>query len=982
LPDVVDQIAAEDTQRAAPQPAPGRGGARAPDVVDQVHADKLASQSNIQRFAQSWWDNSVLEHPIDSAVSLVKSLVTMPDYHQLSDAEKAQVDAQMEKAWNDAAANIKHPTPEYTGMLASKATNAAIVAGATYGVGKGLGAAVDVAPHAWEAVKAGVSTAAPDVAKGAALTGGALAAADVMPGPAWVKTAVGIPGTAPGVLQIRKGLVQGFAAAKNAWADSVAARIVAKDAAAPPVQPRALLPAGPIITPPPADVSGPIEPILPENYNRAPASPGGKSWEPGTPGTPAPPERWEPLKAEHIDQYDAAAATKPEAQPAGDIVDQIHAEATGQPGARETLSPELAARVEQLRAETHSPEELERARLADWVMQRQAHGEMNALDREWQGRAAKADHIAEFVLRHNLEQTPAMYAKVADELGYDKPPSEDAQQMIDDRVDWFRARHPALAPAPVEVMPAQAQLAAPAVSIGQMAPRAAAALTPAAATTLEQQLRDSLAARGVPVDLERGRPAETAAETVRGTGAGAPGSSGGLDERGTGDGAPLPAASSGGESGQRRAAGDRTTVRVPGEAKQYAGRYEVKELADLQPSHNGQTFQKNPRYEHSNDRDYNNPDNQRKIVDASVGGDTGFDPRYVINTAPDASLGPPVIDSRNNVLGGNGRTMTIQRVFDGNADGVANYRRLLDKTAHHFGIDPESYAHMKEPVLVRTLDPAETGDAAAAQRAVTDFNKVGTAALTPAERAIADAHGVSQKTLDDVGQRIEHAGEDATFNSMLDEGRNGVEILKNLINDGVISPQERAQLASTNELKPMGRARISNLMLGRFFTNAQQLDNLPLALRAKMERIAAPLARAEGSAEYSLSPTVREALDLIDAADMHGVPNLRDFVNQRGLYADRQFSPASLRIAEQLRTRDPVALTNAMRQYATRAKEAADYQGPGVFGDIPAPLTRGEAFNESFGPEALERDRIAKEADKARKAAAKAAKKAAEVPAE
>ena len=88
-------------------------------------------------------------------------------------------------------------------------------------------------------------------------------------------------------------------------------------------------------------------------------------------------------------------------------------------------------------------------------------------------------------------------------------------------------------------------------------------------------------------------------------------------------------------------------------------------------------------------------DNQRKIVDASVGGDTGFDPRYVINTAPDASIGPPVADSRGNVLGGNGRTMTLQRVFESNPAGAAEYRALLDRNAHHFGIDPASYAHMK-----------------------------------------------------------------------------------------------------------------------------------------------------------------------------------------------------------------------------------------------------------------------------------------------
>ena len=470
-----------------------------------------APQSNIQRFAQSWWDNSVLKHPIDSAVGLVKSLVTMPDYHQLSQQEKDAVDAQMEKAWNDAAANIRHPTPEYAGMVTSKGTNAAIIAGATYGVGKGLGAAVDAAPAAWEAikadapaaweaatgpprsvlqgVKAGAKAAAPDVAKGAGWTAAGLAAADIVPGPEWLKAAVGIPGAAPGIAQIRRGLIKGFEAGKNAWAASVAARMTAKDAAARAAAEAAAPPTwqpGPPGTPAPPPPPEHWEPYTAPGAAPAPAQwepYRAPTWQPGPPGTPAPPpppEHWEPytapgkpapaawepgpqgtpappLKAEHIEQYDAAAAAKPEAQPAGDVFDQIHAEATGQPAgepdARAALPPELAARVEQLRAETHTPEELERARLADAITQHQAYSEMTALDREWTARGAKADHIAEFVLRHNLEQTPAMYAKVADELGYDKPPSEDAQAMIADRLDWFRARHPALAPAPAEVMP-------------------------------------------------------------------------------------------------------------------------------------------------------------------------------------------------------------------------------------------------------------------------------------------------------------------------------------------------------------------------------------------------------------------------------------------------------------------------------------------------------------------------------------------------
>ena len=75
--------------------------------------------------------------------------------------------------------------------------------------------------------------------------------------------------------------------------------------------------------------------------------------------------------------------------------------------------------------------------------------------------------------------------------------------------------------------------------------------------------------RGVPVNLDSGRPTETA-ETVRGTGTGAPSEAGRLLESRTGDGAPLQEADSGGESSQR-AAGDRRTVRVPGEAKHHLG---------------------------------------------------------------------------------------------------------------------------------------------------------------------------------------------------------------------------------------------------------------------------------------------------------------------------------------------------------------------------------------------------------------------------
>jgi hypothetical protein len=279
---------------------------------------------------------------------------------------------------------------------------------------------------------------------------------------------------------------------------------------------------------------------------------------------------------------------------------------------------------------------------------------------------------------------------------------------------------------------------------------------------------------------------------------------------------------------------------------------------------------------------------------------------------------------------------------------------------------------MKQPVLVRVLDDAAVKGEEAPQKAITDFNKSGTAALTPAEQAIADSHGVSQSTLDDISARMDREGPEATLSQVLD-GRSGVEVLGKLMQDGVISPQEGAKLGTETNLTRAGKERISGLMLGRFFTNAKQLDALPDAIRGKMERIAAPLARIEGSPAYSLSPTIRQGLDLIDDAEAHGIPNLSDMVNQGSMFADRQYSPEALAIAQQLRGRDPLALTNAVRQYAAHTKYAAEYHGPDMFGAHPEPLTPAQAFEESFGKKAIESEARAKAAKREAAAAAKAA---------
>lgn len=381
-----------------------------------------------------------------------------------------------------------------------------------------------------------------------------------------------------------------------------------------------------------------------------------------------------------------------------------------------------------------------------------------------------------------------------------------------------------------------------------------------------------------------------------------------------------------------------TQIRVPGQPG-YKARYEVRELEGVQPSHDPQTFQRNRNYALTNDRDYaRSPADQAKVVNHAK----DFKPAEIINDAPNALTGPPVIDAQGNALGGNGRTMTIGRVYRGNGEGAAAYRATLEGKAAQFGIDPAQVKGMKQPVLVRVVDDADLPDVAARQKAITDFNIKDTAELRPSERAIADARRVSQSTLDDIGGRMANLGEDATLAKAL-EGQAGGPLIDALIKDGVIAAGERGALVEGHVLTKAGRDRVSALLVGRFFKDSAQLDNVAPSVRAKLERIAAPLAKTEGG-NWALTGHVQDAVDLLESARAAGTPLLDDFLRQGGLFGEGRYSPQAIQLARQLQGQGSRKLEAAARQYAADAEFARG--GESLFGDA---ITPEESFAQAFG---------------------------------
>src|SRR3990170_3107950 len=399
--------------------------------------------------------------------------------------------------------------------------------------------------------------------------------------------------------------------------------------------------------------------------------------------------------------------------------------------------------------------------------------------------------------------------------------------------------------------------------------------------------------------------------------------------------------------GASQAPGKDATLLVPGSEITYRVTYEVRELDEIQASHNGVTFAENPKYNLKNDSDYSVPDNRAKILNGAL--PKNFKPAWLITDNPDATNGPTVIEGAGNVLAGNGRKMILDRVYAQNPEGARAYRQMLQDEAPQFGVNPDTVASMRKPGLFRRIHNSELTTPSSKQDAVTLFNRTGTAALRPAEQAIADSRRVPISTLDDVAGRLERQGPDATLAQVL-EGRGGGEVLNRLIDDGVIAPQERAGLAEADLLTRAGKERISKLILGRFFRDPAQLDTIPPSIRGKLERMAAPLVRAE-TGEFSLTPRIQEAVDLIEAARSYGQKDLDAFLKQSGLFSQQQWTAEGVQLAKMLQNRPTSELVTAVRRYVEEAEHARRIaiEGPGLFPETSKPMTPETAYRAAFG---------------------------------
>lgn len=387
--------------------------------------------------------------------------------------------------------------------------------------------------------------------------------------------------------------------------------------------------------------------------------------------------------------------------------------------------------------------------------------------------------------------------------------------------------------------------------------------------------------------------------------------------------------------------GKETEVSVPDSPQGFRARYAVREAQDVVPSHNPQNFQPNPDYYHVNDRRYESePQYQMQVIDRSKPGT--FDPRRIANNSPTVDVGPPVIDSDGNVLGGNSRAMILHRIYDAEDPSMRKaYRRELLDQAGMYGLDPQEIAKMQKPILVRELLDQHLPKAEA-QQAITQLNRPSTTPLTIEERASAAAGQLSDNAADYITQQLENGGDDATVASVMNT--NGVAIINRLIEDGVFQPGERNTLIQNDKVTPEARARVERMLVSGVYRDLKQMDQTPAIVRRNIERIVVPLNKTAGT-EWDIGDEVKNAIDAVTDSRNSGLD--LDKLAKQGSLAREPYTSREIALAKILQL-GPRKTAEKFRKYGNDFSMAAS--GGGLFG---AP-TKEESQKVHFGlgPEA------------------------------
>lgn len=312
-------------------------------------------------------------------------------------------------------------------------------------------------------------------------------------------------------------------------------------------------------------------------------------------------------------------------------------------------------------------------------------------------------------------------------------------------------------------------------------------------------------------------------------------------------------------SSKPKSDGAATDLWVPGEGGQpmaIKATYKLMEADDLIASHDPVSFR--PRQDYPSgvqERAYHRDDaEQGKVIRNAQ----RLNPSFVVNTNPDAINGPPVMLPSGVVLGGNSRTMSMQRAYRDDGDKAKSLRSYLAENAAQMGFSEDDVKAMQNPVLVRVIDPADKSRENQ-KLLVRQLNESFTQAMDPRTMQVAAGRKLSDKSLASLADAMR---EDETLGAFLGSSR-AEQFVEGLFTNGLIDERNANQYTrkGSKKLNEDGKRFVEGLLVGRMVGDADLLSDSRPSVISSVARVAPLMIQAEAyGSGYSLRGELKTAM--------------------------------------------------------------------------------------------------------------------------
>jgi hypothetical protein len=387
--------------------------------------------------------------------------------------------------------------------------------------------------------------------------------------------------------------------------------------------------------------------------------------------------------------------------------------------------------------------------------------------------------------------------------------------------------------------------------------------------------------------------------------------------------------------------------------------YVLMEAKDIVASHDPESFGVRKDYPAGvQERRYHEIKEEQHKIDRIA---RSLEPAIVVNSNPDAINGSPVVSEDGTVLGGNGRTMGMQRAYAMYPESAAKMKAYMAQHAKAFGLSPAQVEGMKQPILVRRMSAGKepTKLRALGRR----MNEALTQGLDP--RSAEVALGKNYVTADVLDSLTHNMEGDESLGDFLRSSR-AKPFLGVIERAGIIDQFNRAEFVDqkTQQLNEDGRLRVERVLAARLIPDASLLSQMGQALRQNIAKAAPYLIRAESSGWDLRKPMMAAVQADVDMRLRNMSPSTRG----RSAYL-RQTEIGGAEGAISGVQKDPVAqalltivqdhngariLPRGMKQFALEAdRQAFDY-GANISMFAREKVSKDQALATAFGLKAVE----------------------------